>query len=343
MNRRLGVGLLGAGPVTQAIHLPTLANLGDRFRVVSVMDIDEDVARRVATRCGATSTGDAAAVIDDPDVDVVAVCSPHAAHAAQVIASCEAGKTAVLCEKPLAVTHAEAQQIVAAATASGTHVVVGAMHVYDPAYRAAHTAWTRRRDTAVFTQSTIILPPNQRFIDEATELASPTLPPGAPADDPLPDAAMLRSAILGLAIHNLPLIRQFHPQLGAVASARFIPPSGYDIVITGGDTTVELLAYMGGDSPPAWTLRVVGTHHELRVTFPPSYVLAGSARAELHSNGTTTVFQFDENGYQRQWAALHDAATGLTEPPVTVRDAVDDIIYALDLADQVDRKLEPAS
>ena len=196
MNRPLGVGLLGGGPVTQAIHLPTLANLGDRFRVVSVMDIDEEVARRVADRCDATSTGDATALIDDPDVDVVAVCSPNAAHAAQVVASCEAGKQAVLCEKPLAVTHAEAQQIAAAATASGTHVVVGAMHVYDPAYRAAHTAWTRQRDTAVFTQSTIILPPNPRFIDQATELASPTMPPGAPADDPLParhDAAIRHS------------------------------------------------------------------------------------------------------------------------------------------------------
>ena len=154
---------------------------------------------------------------------------------------------------------------------------------------------------------------------------------------------MLRSGILGLAIHNLPLIRQFHPRLDVVASARFIPPFGYDMVMTGDDTTVELLAYMGGDSPSAWTLRVVGIHQELRVTFPPSYVLAGSARAELLTKDTTTVFQFEENGYQRQWADLHDAATGLTEPRITVRDAVDDIIYALDLADQVDRKLEPAS
>ena len=34
----LGVGFLGAGPVTQAIHLPTLASLGERFRVARVMD-----------------------------------------------------------------------------------------------------------------------------------------------------------------------------------------------------------------------------------------------------------------------------------------------------------------
>ena len=85
MRQTLGVGILGAGPVTQAIHLPTLANLSDRFHVVSIMDIDADVADRVARRCDATSTTIADTIIDDPDVEIVAVCSPNAVHAAQVI------------------------------------------------------------------------------------------------------------------------------------------------------------------------------------------------------------------------------------------------------------------
>ena len=59
MNRSLGVGFLGGGPVTQAIHLPTLASLPDRFHVVSVMDIDAAVAQQVASRCDATSATDA--------------------------------------------------------------------------------------------------------------------------------------------------------------------------------------------------------------------------------------------------------------------------------------------
>ena len=52
MSETLGVGILGAGPVTQAIHLPTLARQGDRFRVVSVMDVDPAVAEAVAARAG---------------------------------------------------------------------------------------------------------------------------------------------------------------------------------------------------------------------------------------------------------------------------------------------------
>ncbi|MET9501984.1 hypothetical protein ABZY42_09645 [Streptomyces sp. NPDC006622] len=87
-GRPLGVGLIGAGPVTQAIRLPTLATLGDRLRVTHVMDVDPDVAASVAARA-ATETGagsgprrgvrhstTAAELLADDVVDVVAICSP---------------------------------------------------------------------------------------------------------------------------------------------------------------------------------------------------------------------------------------------------------------------------
>ena len=48
MSRSLGVGFLGAGLVTQAIHLPALAGVPERFHVVGVMDVDAVVADRVA-------------------------------------------------------------------------------------------------------------------------------------------------------------------------------------------------------------------------------------------------------------------------------------------------------
>src|SRR4029078_5762233 len=105
VRRSFGVGFLCAGLVTQAIHLPVLAGIADRFHVVSVMDIDAGVAERVAARCGATFTTEADAIVEDPHVDVVVVCSPDAMHAEQVVAACQSGKLAVLCEKPLAVSH----------------------------------------------------------------------------------------------------------------------------------------------------------------------------------------------------------------------------------------------
>jgi myo-inositol 2-dehydrogenase/D-chiro-inositol 1-dehydrogenase len=331
----LGVGFLGAGLVTQAIHLPVLAGLPDRFHVVSVMDIDAGVAERVAARCGATSTTDAETVLLNPNVDIVVVCSPNAMHAAQVIAACQSAKLAVLCEKPLAESHKEAERIRAAATASGTNIVVGAMHVYDPAFRAAYRAWLEQDDEAVFTQSSIFLPVNDFFTEQAAEPASP--PPLPTSGAGFSDAVMLRGAVLGLAIHNLPLLRQFHKHLGQLASAHFIRPFGYAMVATNELQTLELLGYMGGSWPSNWALRTVGHRCELRVMFPPSFVLAGSSRAELVTADSTRVFEYDTNGYQGEWAAIYDAAVGDAAPLVSLGDVVDDVTYALDLADQVER------
>lgn len=334
MSRSLGVGFLGAGLVTQAIHLPVLAGLPDKFHVVSVMDIDAGVAERVAARCGASSTTDPRAILEHPKIDVVVVCSPHSMHATQVVAACRAAKLAVLCEKPLASSHAEAAAISAASAESGTNVVVGAMHVYDPAFRAAHKAWVEHDGDAVFTQSSIFLPANDFFTGLAAEPASP--PPQPSSGDGYSDAVMLRDAVLGLAIHNLPLLRQFHPRLGKVASAHFVRPFGYSIVVGDEVRTLELLGYMGGTWPPNWALRAVGGECELSVMFPPSFVLAGSARAELVTSGSTRVFEYETNGYQCEWTALYDAAVGAAESPVPLGDVVGDITYALELADQVE-------
>ena len=172
MTPPLGVGILGAGPVTQAIHLPTLARLPDKFRVTAVMDIDAQVATSVAARAGAEPVQSVQAVLDHPGVDVVAVCSPHQFHAEQVAAICASGKRGILCEKPLATSREEAESITTAVAASGIPLIVGAMHAYDPGWLAAFEACADRLDTAHTIRSTIVLPFNDRFEDWATEIAS---------------------------------------------------------------------------------------------------------------------------------------------------------------------------
>jgi predicted dehydrogenase len=66
-------------------------------------------------------------VVEDPDIDVVDVCSPGSSHVEVAIAALEAGKH-VLCEKPLANTVAEAEAMVAAASSAaerGVRSMVG--------------------------------------------------------------------------------------------------------------------------------------------------------------------------------------------------------------------------
>jgi myo-inositol 2-dehydrogenase/D-chiro-inositol 1-dehydrogenase len=119
---------------------------------------------------------------------------------------------------------------------------------------------------------------------------------------------MFSAAMLGLAIHNIPLIRDYFPSPGTVRFAQYAKPFGYSLLLADGERTVSLKAIMPGAWPPKWQLRVFGKSHRLEVEFPPSYVLAGSATAHLHGPGGSRSYSFAESGYQAQWKHLHDVA-----------------------------------
>jgi myo-inositol 2-dehydrogenase / D-chiro-inositol 1-dehydrogenase len=338
MSRPLGVGLLGAGPVTQAIHLPVIVNLADRLRVARVMDVDAGLAAEVGRRCGAAAATDAREVLEDPAVDVVAICSPHQFHAEQAVAACEAGKRAVLCEKPIATAAEQGQLIASASAATGVPVIAGTMHAYDPAYAAARRHWGDLPRTATLVRSVIYLPPNDLMVDASTNLATPAPPQRQPPDQDGPRGLLhppnIRDAILGLAMHAIPLIREFVPRTGSVSFARMLQPWGYSVTVTGGGRVVQLIGFMPGQWEPDWTLRAWGDGQELRVSFPPSYVLAGSATAELMTCGGRSSWRYPENGYQAEWAHLADVAEGRCEPEPSIDEAVLDLLYAIEIADQ---------
>ena len=345
MNGLLGVGFVGAGPVTQAIHLPTLATLADRFSVVHVMDVDEHVACEVAARAGARWSTQIDELLGDPDVDVVAICSPHKFHADHVVRACEAGKRAVLCEKPLATTVEEARRIAAASRATGVPVLVGTMHAYDPAVVAALGTWAALDTVASVVRSAIYLPPNDVFTDAATELFREPPAPGLP-DKPSSrelEAALLEMAVIGLAIHSIPLVRSLFPRFDEVRYARFLRPFGYAVTLRCGSCEAQLLAVLPGQWKPAWTLDAWAPDARLRLDFPPSYVLAGSATAELSHRDSSRRWRFETNGYQAEWLEIADIATRGDSPSIPLGAAVDDLAFALEIVDGAVHALEAVS
>ena len=335
MSKPLGVGIIGAGPATQAIHLPTLATLGDRLQVVHIMDVNAEVGALVASRTGARSTTSVQTLLEDPEVDVVAICSPGQFHAAQVEAATAAGKRGILCEKPLATTVEEAQLIADVSARTGVPMVVGAMHVYDPAFAAAQKSWGDLPDIATLVRVAVYLPQNDDMVNLATELAAPAPAPGSQPDlaSSKVRAAMVRGGVLGLATHNLPLVRHFLPTVQEVLAAEFVPPWGYQLTFRSGDRLAQLLALMPGQWRPDWSLRVWGPKAELQIQFPPSYVLAGSATVELVNAGSRSSWRYAHNGYQAEWLHLADVAEGRVELTIGVQTVVDDLFYALALAD----------
>lgn len=338
MSNPIGVGFIGAGFVTQAIHLPVLSNIPDRITVVRVVDPDAGIAEQVASRCGGVGSFDADDLLTDPEVQVVAVCSPDRFHAEQVIAACRAGKKAVLCEKPMAVTVDEAEAIQAVATQTGTALFVGTMHAYDPAYRAVLAAWQATGDQAQLIRSAIFLPGNDEFVDQATEVVRGDQP-ASKAPDMSPreyKRSMMRRAMLGLAIHNLPLVRHFQSEVGTVHSAEFLSPFGYALQASSGETMTELTAVMPGAWPHKWTFEVLGREYRLKVKMPPSFVMAGSAKADLIGRGEARRFHYDQNGYQALWLAIASTVEDRIPPPFSVQSMVSDLKFALDLADGAD-------
>jgi myo-inositol 2-dehydrogenase/D-chiro-inositol 1-dehydrogenase len=336
MRRPIGVGFLGGGPVTQAIHLPTLATMPERFRVARVMDVNRQVAEAVAARSGAAWSVADREVYEDPAVEIVVVCSPNAFHAEQVIASCRAGKRLVLCEKPLAVSRQEGEEIARVARETNTPVIVGTMHAYDPAYRAVHAVWAQLEESASFVESSIYLPANAVFINQATdevELPAATAQGAGDPSDPVFQAMMFRNAMLGLAIHNVPLVREYYPSVGRMLSARFLRPFGYSLSMKREEQAASLQALMPGEWPPHWNLRAVGRKHALNIAFPPSYVLAGSSRAELTGGSETRAFEGPLNGYEAMWVHVGEVVDAAAEPLFGIDVVVSDLCFALDLAD----------
>ncbi len=333
-GRRLGVGFVGAGSVARTVHLPVLAKLKDLYRVTHVMDVLPDAAQTMASRVGARATLSMDKLLADPDVDVVAICSPDEFHAAQVVASCRAGKKAVLCEKPFTVSAEEAAEIAAVSGETGVPILVGAMHTFDPGWLAAERIWQDLPATAHTIRSTIILPPNSRFVDFATE--STGQPGSSRLDyrDRAVVAALLQRGVLGLAIHDLPLVRRFLPDFDdlTVLHAEFIRPFGYEFVLRVAGRTVELTGAMNDGWKPDWTFEVFGADAALTVRFTPSFVQGGSAVAEYASGGQRTVAgPFGSNGYEDEWRRLAAVVAGTAEPP-PIGTLTDDITFAVAIA-----------
>jgi predicted dehydrogenase len=139
---QIRVGLIGAGLIGQ-LHSMMLRYVADRteqsVRVVSVADISHTAAESLAARWqGAQALESADEIISDPSIDAVWICTPTAMHRKVCIAAAEAGKH-IFCEKPLAMTAAEASAMAAAIKASGAISQVCLVLRFSPVYNVIKT------------------------------------------------------------------------------------------------------------------------------------------------------------------------------------------------------------
>jgi len=127
----LRVGVIGVGHLGRH-HARILAAL-DGVRLVAVVDTVREKATEIAAATGARAMFDARDLLGE--VDAVTVAVPTEAHRDVSVPFLERG-TAVLVEKPMARSLAEADDILAAARASGATLAVGQTERYNPAVAA---------------------------------------------------------------------------------------------------------------------------------------------------------------------------------------------------------------
>lgn len=121
-EKPIGVGIVGLG-FGRRVHLPAFQQL-EGARVVALCSRDAESARRVAKEAGVPrGYGDWRQLVDDGEVELVSIATPPATHREIGLAALALRKP-VLCEKPLAASLEEAEELAAAAGAANVPTVV---------------------------------------------------------------------------------------------------------------------------------------------------------------------------------------------------------------------------
>ena len=128
---RVRLAIVGCGSISSLNSAGYLEH--EACEVVALCDPDLERCRRRAREWGVEPKlyRSYEEVLADPDVDAVELLTPTHLHAAQSVAALEAGKH-VSCQKPMAATVTEADEIVAAAARAGTVYRVTENFLYYP-------------------------------------------------------------------------------------------------------------------------------------------------------------------------------------------------------------------
>ena len=233
---RLRIGVVGGGLVAQAEHLPYLSQFRDRFELLALVEPSETVREALAARYGIAATyADYRALLDTGAIDAVVICSPAGTHAEVALAALEAGLH-VFVEKPMCITLADADAIVAARDRSGKVVQVGYMKRFDPAYvrllddLPSSAAGLRYVSVVVndpefrpfFTQGEIVRGEVPREVIEATRRAESEQVEAAVGNGSPEVVTAFSEAFLGSLVHDVNLVHGVLERLGEPLPAEVV-------------------------------------------------------------------------------------------------------------------------
>jgi myo-inositol 2-dehydrogenase/D-chiro-inositol 1-dehydrogenase len=129
--KKLKLGVIGTGRIGK-VHIGTLVQSVPQAEVVTIADINPESANEVAKAFGITSVfTNYLDIINHPDVEAVAICSPTDTHARYIVDAAKAGKH-IFCEKPVDLSLEIIKGAIDAVEKAGVKLMVGFNRRFDP-------------------------------------------------------------------------------------------------------------------------------------------------------------------------------------------------------------------
>ena len=131
MSGRVSVGIAGLGRSGWDIHARAFAELADKYRVLAVFDPVEERRLEAVDKFGCKAYSDFDSLTGDDEVELAVIATPSYLHAPQAISALKARKK-VVCEKPMATSLAEADDMIETARDTGGLLTIFQNRRYDP-------------------------------------------------------------------------------------------------------------------------------------------------------------------------------------------------------------------
>lgn len=133
-KEKIGWGFIGTGVIAKqfAACLPLVKDA----EIAAIGSRSLETAQRFADTYGGKPYGSYEEMLEDPNVDVVYVATPHMVHEENVILAAKHGKS-ILCEKPFTVNRPSAERMFEAAKQADVFVMEGLWSRFFPAWREA--------------------------------------------------------------------------------------------------------------------------------------------------------------------------------------------------------------
>jgi myo-inositol 2-dehydrogenase/D-chiro-inositol 1-dehydrogenase len=351
------VGVIGLGAVAQAVHLPLLDRLGDRFRIAAVADLSPSLVETLGARYRVPDearTTDVGALLSNDRIDA-AVILTSGSHGALAGAALEAGLP-VFVEKPLAFTLAEADELEATVARTDGRVQVGYMKLYDPAVvragrilaeraaagrppvRSVEVTVLHPTSVSQLAQAHLLPPPTDLPAQRLAELrsASDALRTAALGDVPADLARLYSDILLGSIVHDLALIRAFvGDPVGIdhvdVWPERAWPPS---VAIAGrlpGEARFSIRwHYLAGYPDYRESLRLHFDDGTIELLFPAPYLLHAPTLLTVtdaaDGSSRDTHHRSIVEAFEEELLAFHALVTDGSQPAAGIAEGRADII-----------------